>query len=303
MSGKSKKMIHAELMAQFEQIFSCPICSSTMEVVHFNRLLCHNKHSFDLSKQGYVNLLSRPHTTNYDKKLFESRKLIIENGFFEPLSTRISDMICDKKINDHTIKILDAGSGEGSHLSSIVEKVDARTENGLLGVGIDISKEGIYIAAREHTNAIWCVADISRCPFADKQFNYILNIFSPSNYAEFDRLLHDDGLLIKVMPESSYLKELRDVFYNETEKEMYSNEHTLERFGESFDVIKRERLCYSVNLDHSLVEPLIRMTPLSWGTSEERLQQVLGMGLSEVTIDLTILIGKKKQPTEDRQGV
>ena len=69
------------------------------------------------------------------------------------------------------------------------------------------------------------------------------------------------------MPESSYLKELRDVFYNETEKEMYSNEHTLERFGESFDVIKRERLCYSVNLDHSLVEPLIRMTPLSWGTS------------------------------------
>ena len=143
-------------------------------------------------------------------------------------------------------------------------------------MGIDISKEGIYIAAREHTNAIWCVN--VRCPFADKQFDYILNIFSPSNYAEFDRLLHDDGLLIKVMPESNYLKELREIFYNETEKEMYSNEHTLERFGESFEVIKRERLCYSIKVDQSLVEPLIRMTPLSWGTSEERLQQVLGNG-------------------------
>jgi 23S rRNA (guanine745-N1)-methyltransferase len=35
------------------------------------------------------------------------------------------------------------------------------------------------------------------------------------------------------------------------------------------------------------------MTPLSWGITEERLQKVQEMNLKEITIDLTILFGKK----------
>jgi 23S rRNA (guanine745-N1)-methyltransferase len=34
------------------------------------------------------------------------------------------------------------------------------------------------------------------------------------------------------------------------------------------------------------------MTPLSWGATEERLQKMLDMDSAEITVELTILIGK-----------
>nr|WP_261383929.1 hypothetical protein [Bacillus licheniformis] len=36
---------------------------------------------------------------------------------------------------------------------------------------------------------------------------------SPSNYAEFERLLSDDGIVLKVIPRSGHLKELRRFLY------------------------------------------------------------------------------------------
>ena len=48
--------------------------------------------------------------------------------------------------------------------------------------------------------------------FAPASFDTILNLFSPSNYQEFDRILKPGGQVIKVVPAASYLKELRQAF-------------------------------------------------------------------------------------------
>jgi 23S rRNA (guanine745-N1)-methyltransferase len=162
-----------------------------------------------------------------------------------------------------------------------------------LAIGVDISKEGINSAAMDYPNAIWCVSDIANCPFANNQFNFILNILSPANYSEFQRMISDDGMVIKVIPESDYLKELRDILYEGTNKQDYSNDNTLDVFRGNFVLTDVERVRYSFSLDKTLIEPLLHMTPLSWGTTEERLQKVQEMNLKEVTVDLTILFGKK----------
>src|SRR5699024_10380001 len=132
---------------------------------------------------------------------------------------------------------LDVGCGEGSHLNKLAEM-------GLNGrkIGFDISKEGIQLAASHYRSAFWCVADLSHPPFAFQQYDTILNIFSPSNYKEFKRLLAEKGQVLKVVPEEHYLIELRQHFYKgQEEKEVYSNKEVVDHFSDQFPEVETQR--------------------------------------------------------------
>ena len=134
------------------------------------------------------------------------------------------------------------------------------------------------------------MADLANCPFGDEQFDVILNILSPANYAEFSRLLKPDGLFVKVVPENDYLKELRAVFYDEAEQKPDANPAA--RVAEHFGSVKTERITYKFPLDQELLAKLIRMTPLTWGASEEKVNEALHVGITSITIDFTIIIAK-----------
>lgn len=124
MSENNQKITNACLLSEYEDIFICPICPNSVEVVNLRSLICSNHHCFDISKQGYVNLLSHPLKTKYDKKLFESRKMISQSGFFDPLIAQIcGNMLEELEPTSKLIKILDAGCGEGSHLSDIQQRI------------------------------------------------------------------------------------------------------------------------------------------------------------------------------------
>ncbi|WP_106768695.1 putative RNA methyltransferase [Paenibacillus faecalis] len=296
MTRSGKLLASARLMEQNKALFRCPICRDALGVDEVKSLLCVNGHRFDLAKQGYVNMLTNPSRTKYDKRMFEARKMINQASFFEPLLVRLSEIISERQesMGNDKVVLLDAGCGEGSHLSALREKVSSLLESDVLGIGIDISKEGVQMAARDDGSNLWCVADLAKCPFADQSFHVILNILSPSNYAEFERLLTDDGLLIKVVPDSEYLKELRSLLYTESERQAYSNEQTVELFKQSFELLHQERLQYKVHLDPVQLEHLVYMTPLSWGADEQQTRQVLSKHLNEISCDFLILIGRKK---------
>lgn len=293
MSKSRKDSNNTGRIAEYEDIFRCPICSMQMKMVNLKSLICTNHHCFDVSKQGYVNMLTRGLKTKYNKRMFASRKIIFRSGFFDPLMGKISQRIMPEiEIKKERIRILDAGCGEGSYLSGIKNRIFQNTANDLLGVGVDISKEAISMASKEYPDNIWCVADIAKFPFESKQFNFVLNILSPSNYSEFQRVLSDDGLIIKVVPESNYLQELRQIFYAKTGKQYYSNDKTVELFKKNLVLLDIQRLQYRVSIDSTLLEHLVCMTPLSWGTTTEVMQKVLRMNLSEITVDIAILLGK-----------
>jgi 23S rRNA (guanine745-N1)-methyltransferase len=265
-----------------------------MKVAYLTSLICSKNHCFDLSKRGYVNFLSNSAQTKYDKSLFESRRMIWNCGLFERLSENISTKILNEcKPKSEQITMLDAGCGEGTPLYSMRNKITQNTSNDFLGVGLDISKAGIDIASRDYSDVIWCVSDLANSPFEKKQFHFILNILSPSNYAEFSRILADDGIVIKVIPERDYLQELRNSFYEPTKKS-YSNEKTLAHFHRHFKILTADRLRYDFSLDGTLMNHLIQMTPLSWGTSDERLIQFITTNTKKITVDLTILFGKPR---------
>lgn len=299
MFQKSKKLISAETFEVHQEIFRCPLCKKPMQVIHLQSLVCSNQHCFDIAKHGYVNLLSRSISTKYDKKIFEYRRLISKGSLFNPLDVAVSQIIMNRHSSNEPISILDAGCGEGSHLNNIQIEINRKKPMDLLAAGIDISKEGISLATEGYSNAIWCVADIANCPFSSQRFKFILNILSPANYSEFRRLISNKGLVIKVVPGQDYLKELREILYKGSDKQTYSNSLTISHFNKHFNILDIESIRYQADLSEQLIEPLLGMTPLSWGTSEERIEKFLQLNLKQVTMDFKILIGSVKNKPHD----
>src|SRR5690554_89095 len=284
-----------ELIQKNKSFFKCPVCNETMSMNNFGSLTCSSKHNFDLSKKGYLNLLTSSNTPVYSKELFEARHRVCEAGFYTPLIDEVAKTIDEykKSMNYEKMNILDAGCGEGSHIYSIFQRL--RENQNYTYVGVDISKDSINIAARNNVDIIWCVADLARLLFQNKKVDVLLNILSPANYSEFDRILNDKGIVIKIVPGSNYLKELREMLYIDKKVSNYSNSKVISYFKEKLDVEGIQNINYKFNINKEVLPYLIRMTPLTWGKSIERLDDICQKDISSISVDLTLIIGMKKK--------
>jgi len=293
MGEKLKKILIAKaLISNNLHLFKCPVCGSDMYIFDTPTMVCANKHSFDLSRQGYINMLLKANKTKYDKDMLESRNIISKSGFFDPMLQEICSFIIKHAGRQHGY-VLDAGCGEGSQLSRILTAISDSSDIILQGVGIDISKEGIAIAARDNVNIIWCVADLANLPFKDKQYDMVLNILSPASYAEFSRILKNDSILIKVVPGKDHLIQLRNMFYDESDKKSYSNDQVIHLFSRNFHVIEHKKCSYNVELDEVNLSHLLKMTPLTWNVEKGKIEVAIKDGIPEITADFHIIVGKK----------
>lgn len=295
MQKETKKRISARHVQRFESIFSCPVCDSSMTVDSYQSLVCSNHHRFDFAKQGYLNLMSQASTTKYTKALFESRqKLMNEAQFFRPVTDKMIKIIGQALGEvEQPILMLDSGCGEGSHLAIIRQSIEGDYGKEVHGVGIDISKEAITVAAKYYSDLVWTVADLAQTPVKNEQFDVILNILSPSNYTEFNRLLKPDGVVIKVVPGNDYLKELREKVFAESNKQNYSNDKTIDLFKRHYQTVEAVRVTDTIKLDQSAMKWLVEMTPLTWNVPKNELEFLFNQDFSDITLDLVILIGKK----------
>ena len=267
-------------------LFQCPICKADFEKVDGHSIICANGHHFDVSKKGTLHLLMKGGQNEYGKEMLSSRKNLADTGFFFPLLDAVYAHI-DKP---ESATVLDVGCGEGSHLHYLTEKGLKRTK-----IGFDISKDAIQLAASNFfPDAFWCVADLAHSPFAESAFDVILNIFSPSHYQEFDRVLKPGGKVIKVVPNAQYLIELREQLYAlDTTKREYDNQQVVDRFYEIYPDAISEEVSYSVALDAKSYGWLMEMTPLSWGASETALANAAANPLKSVTVAVTLLVASK----------
>ena len=264
----------------------CPLCHESVEVIELKSIVCINNHTFDFAKQGYVNLLQKPVNTQYDDALFEARqKIICDAELYGPIHQKIAALINIELTEDALL--FDAGSGEGSHLEKILDEVNDKK---LTGIGLDISKEGVMMAAKNYETPIWVVGDLANPPLADESCQFILNFLSPANYSEFKRILTEDGIIIKVIPGSGYLKELRNELFSNTDESEYENNDTLELMKRNVNVVSEERITYTKNLDGQSLKHLISMTPLGWHADAEQIEAFTNAGNKEITIDMHIVI-------------
>ena len=113
----------------------CPICGEVL-TRQDRRYVCAKNHSFDIARQGHVNLLpvqnKRSLNPGDTAEQVVSRRAFLDGGFYAP----IRDALC-KLAKDHHCSgpILDAGCGEGYYSAELAKILDADL------LGLDISKE------------------------------------------------------------------------------------------------------------------------------------------------------------------
>ena len=263
--------------------FACPICQENLTLVE-SSLKCDHRHSFDLAKFGYVNLAPQiKQSANYDKENFQNRQQILEAGFYQAILETISDLLATEP---SAKTVLDIGCGEGFYSRKLQESHSDKTF-----YAFDISKDSVQIAAKSEANwaVNWFVGDLARLPIKDASMDMLLDIFSPANYGEFQRVLSKDGILIKVIPTENHLKEIRQIVQDQLTKKDYSNQDIKEHFQEHFSIQSSQIASLTKPITAEQRQALLSMTPLLFHVDQSKIDW---SQLTEITIEAEILVGK-----------
>lgn len=264
--------------------FACPKCQNPL-IKESNSLKCSGNHCFDLSKFGYVNLLGgKKVDEHYDKKSFENRQLVLENGYYNHILEAISKVL---ENNSQFHSVLDIGCGEGFYSRQLVNKHEKTF------LAFDISKDSIQLAAKSDQSRLvkWFVSDLANLPIQDSSIDIILDIFSPANYKEFRRVLSDDGILVKVVPVAEHVQELREKASQYLKQKDYSNQKILDHFRENFEIISEQKVVQSYNCSQQERQAFIDMTLLLFSVDKTTIDWA---SISEITVGALIVIGKKR---------
>ncbi|MEG1059498.1 MAG: methyltransferase domain-containing protein [Clostridia bacterium] len=271
-----------------ESIYRCPICNSKMKVENIS-IVCKRRHCFDLSSKGYINFMPSNKFVKYSKELFENRKEIFDNGFYDKVKEEIENVMLkyttfNKDVNG--INLLDVGCGEGFFSRKILEN----KTNKINTFAMDISKDAVAIASKLEKGANFIVADLSNIPISDDSIDVILNILTPACYKEFIRVLKKDGIVIKIVPGTEYLKQIRQSMLNQLENKEYSNKKVLDYFDKKIKPIYEKRVKYSLTLTKEQLQCFLKMTPMTMNVDVNSLNVD---NIENITIDLYIIVGKK----------
>ena len=229
----------------------CPLCGGIL--TKEDRVYrCENRHSFDIARQGYVNLLpvqqKRSLQPGDTKEQVISRRAFLDGGFYAP----IRDALCQLAADHHCSgPILDIGCGEGYYSAHL-----AQTMNSEL-VGLDISKEAVRFASGRYKNALWLCASAARLPVADNSAGLITSLFALTMPEEFLRVLRPDGAFIQVLAAEDHLLGLKSIIYpqlNRKEKDSVPN-------IPGFRLIESRPLRFTFTVEGEQVQNLLSMTP------------------------------------------
>ena len=134
----------------------CPICGEKLNN-EGKRYVCARNHSFDIARQGHVNLLTvqQKHSKNPGdtREQVLSRREFLESGSYAPICQTLIDTAKRLGISG---QILDVGCGEGYYSSRLADALGAEL------TGLDISKEAVRRAAGKYKNAQWLCASAAR---------------------------------------------------------------------------------------------------------------------------------------------
>lgn len=256
-------------------ILRCPVCSADL-VRRDTCYACANNHSFDIARQGYVNLLlssQRPSAAPGDSaEMIADRRAFLEAGHYDPLRERIVACLNAREARlDHPQRILDLGCGEGYYTAAFTAQADAGTPVREV-YALDIAKPALAIAARRNRAITWCVGTSKALPFHDGSLDTILNIFCRPHAKETQRVLATGGRLLVVGPAAGHLHELREVLYPQVHEE---ESHMLPQLlAEGFNLEHSEQLSVPMTLQAAEIGHLARMTPHYWRAPTEGRQKL-----------------------------
>lgn len=257
-------------------VYSCPICSDPLSK-NGRALRCRAGHTFDIAKEGYVNLLpanrKRSLEPGDNAEMVSARSRFLGAGYYQTLADELVKLV------DQPHRLADLGCGEGYFTAALCGA--AREVYGL-----DISKVAVRVACKQ-SNARFVVASTMRLPFLSKAFDAVTVIMAPTS-SDIPRVLKQGALLCRVSPGENHLVELRKLAYREVRavKQPRMDIDGLTNVG-------CERVQFDTLLKDDGLVDLIAMTPMQFRTSKDFREQVSQIDQLCVTADFRVDLFRK----------
>ena len=227
----------------------CPICQLPL-ASEGRTLRCGRNHSFDVARQGYVNLLpvqqKRSLHPGDTREQVLSRREFLESGAYGPIVEAVK-----KAAAGHAGPILDVGCGEGWYAVQVADHLNAEL------TGLDISKEAVRCAAAKYKGPNWLCATAAHIPVADGSADLLTSLFAITLPEEYHRVLKENGLFFQVLAAQDHLMGLKSIIYDEIllkEKDSVPN-------LPGFTLLESIPIRFSFTVEGEQVRNLFSMTP------------------------------------------
>lgn len=266
--------------------FICPLCRKLLEK-RDNSLVCGSGHCFDISKYGYVNLLTKGGKKGHgdDKPMVKARHDFLSKGYY----AHLLEAVCSEaeKYSGKSCSLLDSGCGEGYYTSGLYNALGKAQGNDIYG--IDVSKEALKIAARTCPQAHFAVASAYCMPFEDNSFDMLTSLFAPLAIQEFYRVLKKNGIFITAIPLENHLFSLKEAVYDVP----YRNKPESTELN-GFELISSIELKKDIRLSCSKdIKDLFMMTPYYYKTSSKDQEKLNCIDKLDIETEFMILTYKK----------
>lgn len=275
-------------------ILRCPVCGAAFGQ-HGGSLRCPAGHTFDVARQGHVNLLPSvgPGAAADTAAMVDARARFLAAGHYAPIADAVAAAAASQRKRargsfDATAPVvLDVGAGTGYYLAAVLNRSPDAA-----GLALDLSPYAARRAARSHARAAAVVADVWRpLPVAAGSVDVVVDVFAPRNAAEFRRVLRPGGALVVVTPAPDHLGEIVEPLGLLT-VDARKDERLDATLSGDFTVADRQVLRYRPRLSVADVELLVRMGPSAHHLGDDELRPALS-ALGEyldVTIAVTVAV-------------
>ena len=247
---------------------------------------CGSGHTFDVAKQGYVNLLPVQNKRSKDpgdsKAMVQARAEFLRAGYYQPLAAKLAEVVLDQGGDPQTL--LDAGCGEGYYLRELLAQAEQRQQQ-LICAALDISKWAVQAAAKQAPRVTWLVASNNHIPLPTASLDTLLCVFGFPVAHEFRRVLKPNGRLIMVDPANHHLLELKQIIY----PQVHSKPEQLPVPADTWQLTDQQRLTFTISLTQpEHIQHLLTMTPHLYRASSEGRARAAALAHIDVTVDVWI---------------
>ena len=229
----------------------CPVCGEKLNQ-EGKRFACSRNHSFDLARQGYLNLLvvQQKHSLNPGdtREQVLSRREFLEAGYYAPI---VETLIRTAKELNIRGQILDVGCGEGYYSARLADALESPL------LGLDISKEAVRCAAAKYKGKQWLCATAAHIPVEGESVSLLTSLFALTLPEEFHRVLCRDGWYFQVLAAQDHLLGLKSIIYDQLN--LKEKDTVPELPG--FTLVKSVPIRFTFTLEGQQIQNLFSMTP------------------------------------------
>jgi 23S rRNA (guanine745-N1)-methyltransferase len=263
---------------------ACPLDGLALTQTE-RQLRCPNGHSFDVARQGYVNLLpvqnKKSREPGDSTAMVEARSRFLDAGFYVPISRRLNELALGC-LPPGDACVVDAGCGEGYYLDRLGKALadDGRPSSARL-IGLDIAKPAVVAATRRNRDITWLVASNSNPALLPATVDLVLCMFGFPVYPAFARMLKPGGRLLLVDAGPEHLVELRHAPPPALDKAQQCG----------FRLSDSQNLRYqTAELDRSQIADLLLMTPHLFRATREGKETAARLERLSLTVDVVLRV-------------